>query len=439
MFTAFAKAFKVKSIRNKLLFTLLIILATRLGSQIPVPGVDVSYFRNWFSANSKGALGLLSAFTGGSFERFSIFALGVTPYITASIIIQLLAVVFPSLSELQKDGDYGKKKLEWITRFAGIGLAVFESTAMAIGFARSGLLPGLSIVRGILVVIFFTLGTIITILLGVAVDKKGIGNGISIILLANILSGLPRDYVVLYEMFIKGKPVAPAILAAVLIILFTLLTITLVILLNDAVRVIPVKYPVNAGGRLAGHGVRRSDLPIKVNTAGVIPIIFASSIMSVPQLFASILGKGYGSGISRFILNMLSQNSWFDKTHPEYTIGLALYLALVFFFAYFYTSISFNPIEISNDIKKQGASIPGIRPGKPTTEYLTAIINHLVFIGAVGLIIVTLVPLLTTSILNASLSFGGTSIIIIVGVILEVIEKVESEMKVHYYKGFVFS
>ena len=428
---------KVKKMRNKLLFTLLMVACVRLGSQIPVPGIDLTYFKEWFQNNANSTLNFFSAFTGGSFERFSIFGLGITPYITASIIIQLLTIAIPSLDELRKDGDYGKKKMDWINRSTAIGLAVLESLAMAIGFGRSGLLPNMALLRAIFVVLFLTGGTALLILMGWAIDKKGIGNGISIILMVNIITGIPQDFAVLYERFVKSETLAKGILNSCVIVALVAVLVMLVVLLNEGYRKIPIQYSNGLPGKKIPEG-QRSSLPIKVNVANVMPVIFASTLLAIPQMIASIAGRGYGGGISAYILNMVNQNNWFDMSHPQYSVGLLLYLAMVFFFAFFYTSISFNPMEIADNLKKQGAAIPGIRQGKPTEKYLQNIIEHLVVIGATGLIIVVMIPLFFSSVFHASLSFGGTSIIIIVGVILETLEQSKSEMQIHEYKSFLW-
>ena len=436
MIDSISKAFRIKELRTKIGFTFLMIVLVRLGSQIPVPGIDVSYFKEWFANNGNDAFNLFSAFTGGSFERFSVFGLGITPYITASIIIQLLTIAIPALEELRKDGDYGKKKLDWINRWTALGLAGLESAAMAVGFGKSGLLPGMTVLRGIIVVLFLTGGTALLIFMGWLIDKKGIGNGISIILMVNILAGIPKDFATMYEMFVKPQTIAKGILAAAVIVAVTVLTIALVVLLNEAVRKIPIQYSKKVTGRSLVGG-QKSFLPIKVNIANVMPIIFASSLLSIPQLIATIIGKRTTGGVLGFFLAATNQSNWFDPTRPQYTIGLVLYLALVFFFAFFYASIAFSPMEVADNLKKAGATIPGIRQGKPTEAYLKKTADRLVVIGSTGLIAVMLIPLFFSGAFNAGISFGGTSLIIIVGVILETLEQIEAGMQVRNYKGFI--
>ncbi len=427
--------FRIKDIRKKLFYTFLMICVIRFGSQLPVPGVDRDYFASWFSSYSNDAFNFFSAFTGGSFENMSIFALSITPYITSSIIIQLLTIAIPALEEMHRDGEDGRKKITQITRYTTVGLALIESIAMTIGFGRSGLLEEFNALNAITVIVALVAGSTLLMWIGERITENGVGNGISIVLMVNILSSVPSDFVSLYELFIKGKTLARGALAAVIILAVVLVTIVLVIFLNDGERRIPVQYAKKMQGRKLVGG-QSTHIPLKVNTAGVIPVIFASSLMSIPSMVVSFAGIST-SGIGATIISMLSQNNWFNFSHPVYSLGLILYIVLIVFFAYFYTSITFNPIEVSDNIKKQGGFIPGIRPGKPTTEYLDKVLGSLVFIGAVGLIIVVLVPIFFNGVFGASVSFGGTSIIIIVGVILETMKQIESQMVVRNYKGFL--
>ncbi|MCC8046195.1 MAG: preprotein translocase subunit SecY [Clostridiales bacterium] len=427
--------FRIKEIRKKLFYTFLMIIVIRFGSQLPVPGVDKDYFASWFSSYSNDAFNFFSAFTGGSFENMSIFALSITPYITSSIIIQLLTIAIPALEEMHRDGEDGRKKITQITRYTTVGLALIESIAMTIGFGRSGLLEEFNAINAITVVVALVAGSTMLMWIGERITEKGVGNGISIVLMVNILSSVPSDFVSLYGLFIEGKTIARGALAGVIILAVVLLTVILVIFLNGGERRIPVQYAKKMQGRKMVGG-QSTNIPLKVNTAGVIPVIFASSLMSIPSMVVSFAGIST-SGIGATLISMLSQNNWFNLSHPEYSIGLILYIVLIVFFAYFYTSITFNPIEVADNIKKQGGFIPGIRPGKPTTEYLDKVLGNLVFIGAVGLIIVVLVPIFFNGVFGASVSFGGTSIIIIVGVILETLKQIESQMVVRNYKGFL--
>ena len=412
------------------------IFVIRIGSQLPVPGVDSDFFKQWFESNTGDAFNFFDAFTGGSFTQMSIFALNITPYITSSIIIQLLTIAIPALEEMQRDGEEGRKKLTAITRYVTVGLALFESIAMAIGFGRQGMIPNMSFLKGIVVVASLTAGSAMLMWLGERITEKGIGNGISIVLTINIVSRIPSDMSLLYENFVKGKTIAKGMLAACIIAVIILFVVVLVLILNGAERRIPVQYSRKMVGRKMMGG-QSTNIPLKVNTAGVIPVIFASSIMSFPSIIAQFAGKGNGTGIGSEILRGLSSNNWCNPSQIQYSWGLIVYVVLCVFFAYFYTSITFNPLEVADNIKKQGGFIPGIRPGKPTSDYLTKILNYIIFIGAVGLVIVAVIPFFFNGVFGADVSFGGTSIIIIVGVILETVKQVESQLLVRNYKGFL--
>ena len=436
MFQTLRNAFKVKDIRSKIFYTFLMLVVVRLGSQLPIPGVDRSYFANWFSQQVGDAFNFFDAFTGGSFEEMSIFALNITPYITSSIIIELLTIAIPKLEEMQKDGEEGRKKLTAITRYVTVGLALLESIAMVIGFGRQGLIPDMTAMNVITVVVSLTAGSAFLMWVGERITEKGVGNGISIVLMINILSRVPSDITTLYETFIKPQTVAKGALAAVIILAVIVVTVVLVILLNGATRNIPFQYAKKMQGRKMVGG-QSSSIPLKVNTAGVIPVIFASSLMSMPSIIAAFMGRGNGNGIGSKILKGLSQQNWFSLSNPVYTLGFVLYAVMIVFFAYFYTSITFNPIEVADNMKKQGGFIPGIRPGKPTQDYLEKILNYIIFIGAIGLLIVCTIPIVFNGAFGASVSFGGTSIIIIVGVVLETLKQIESQMLVRNYRGFL--
>ncbi len=434
MIKTLVNAFRIKEIRRRLLYVLMMLAVIRLGSQIPVPGVDSSFFSNFFANQNNDAFSFLNAFTGGGFSNFSILALSITPYITSSIIMQLLTIAFPKLEEMQKDGEEGRKKMTAITRYLTVGLAVFESVAMCIGF-RNQLILEFNAVNVIVIVAALTAGSALLMWIGEQINDKGIGNGISIVLLINIVSRIPADLITLYDNFVNGKTIAKAALAWVIIIAVILAVVILVLILNGAERRIPVQYSKKmVGRRLVGGS--SSHIPLKVNTSGVIPIIFASSIMSFPGIICSFAGKT-PSGIWGKLLNMLSSSNWFNPNDWLSSIGLIIYIVLCVFFAYFYTSITFNPIEVADNMKKQGGFIPGIRPGKPTQEYLESVLKYIIFIGAVGLMIVAVIPFFFNGMFSASVSFGGTSLIIIVSVILETLKQVESMMLVRNYKGFL--
>ena len=436
MFETLKSLFRVKEMRRKLFYVIGMIFVIRIGSQLPVPGVDSDVFRQWFQSNTGDAFNFFDAFTGGSFESMSIFALNITPYITSSIIIQLLTIAIPALEDMHKDGEEGRKKLTAITRYVTVGLALFESIAMTIGFARGNIVQDMNILKGIVVVVSLTAGSAMLMWIGERITEKGIGNGISIVLAVNIISRIPSDMVTLYENFIKGKTIAKGMLAGVIIFAVILVVVVFVLILNGAERRIPVQYSKKMAGRKLIGG-QTNSIPLKVNTAGVIPIIFASSIMSFPGLIAQFAGKANGTGIGSEILKGLSSSNWCDPAQLKYSWGLVLYIVLCVFFAYFYTSITFNPLEVADNIKKQGGFIPGIRPGKPTSDYLEKLLTYIIFIGAVGLIIVAVIPFFFNGIFKAQVSFGGTSLIIVVGVVLETVKQIESQLLVRNYKGFL--
>ena len=383
-------------------------------------------------------MGFFDAITGGSFYNMSIFALNITPYITSSIIMQLLTIAIPKLEEMQRDGEEGRKKIAEITTYLTVALALIEAIAMAISFKRGQMLQSDGILTIIMVIFTLTAGSAVLMWIGERITEKGVGNGISIVLTINIVSRVPSDLSLLYENFIKGKTIAKGMLAGVIIFAIIMVVVVFVLILNGAERRIPVQYSKKMVGRKMMGG-QATNIPLKVNTAGVIPIIFASSIMSFPGVIAQFAGKTNGTGIGSEILRGLSSSNWCNPSQPQYSWGLLVYIVLCVFFAYFYTSITFNPLEVADNIKKQGGFIPGIRPGKPTSDYLTKMLNYIIFIGAVGLIIVAVIPFFFNGVFGAHVSFGGTSIIIVVGVVLETLKQIESQLLVRNYKGFLNS
>lgn len=439
MFKTFRNAIKVKDIRSKLLYTLFALIIVRLGSQLPVPGINRDVFSQFIS-NQTG-LGFLNTLTGGSFGNMAIFALGIGPYITSSIIMQLLTIVIPKLEEMQKDGEEGRKKIAEISRYVTIGLALIEASAMIFGF-RGYLTDGLTFTNFITIVATFTAGSAFLMWLGERITENGVGNGISIILLINIIADLPSKFTILFQNYVlEASTVINGIIGAVVIIAIVVVMLILILLLQDGERRIPVQYAKKVQGRKMVGG-QTSSIPIKVNTAGVIPVIFASSFMQFPIIIAGFFNvQGARASFGEKILYLLDQRNWCNiKSFGEfkYTLGLVIYIALVIFFAYFYTSITFNPIEVANNMKKQGGFIPGIRPGKPTTDYLTKVLNNIILIGAVGLTIVAVIPILFSGVFSVTeVSFGGTSLIIVAGVILETIKQIESQLLVRHYKGFL--
>ena len=432
MLETLKKALKVKEIRKRLLYTFVMLIVVRLGCQIAIPFVNADMVAEVTSPFKEGGFSFLSAITGGSLENMSIFALNITPYITASIIMQLLTIAIPKLDELQKDGEEGRKKIAEITRYLTVALALIESTAMIIGFANQGIFNTDSISYGSMSslrkwgvvltgIIAMTAGSAVLMWIGEQITEKGVGNGISIVLTINIISGMPSDISNLFTTFVtgEGKSIGMRILSALIIIGVIVGIVVLVVILQAATRNIAVQMSQKVQGRRQVGG-QQSNIPLKVNTAGVIPIIFASSLLQFPVVIASFFGK------QPECANYLTQSHWCKPSQLKYSIGFVVYLLLVLFFAYFYTSITFNPREVAKNLNDRGGFIPGIRSGKPTVEYLTKILNYIIFIGAVGLIIVAVIPILASGLTGANVGFGGTSIIIIVGVILETLQTIKS-------------
>ena len=435
MFETLRNALKVKDIRKRLLFTLVVLVICRLGSQLPIPGIDTDTISQYLNSLLGDSFNLLNSFTGGSFESMSLFALNVTPYITASIIIQLLTIAIPALEELYRDGEDGRKKINNITRFVTLALSVLESAGLAIGFGKQGLLSNYGPLIVIEMIVCLTAGSVFVMWLGEQITDKGVGNGISIILLCNIVSRMPSDLFNLYQKFMEGKQISNVIIAGVIIFLVILGTIIFTIVLNDAERRIPVQYSrkIQGGSQLGGLG---STLPVKVNTANVMPIIFSSSLLQFPLVIKQLVGAN-PKGTAGFIFNALNQSNWCNPDHWNWSIGLIVYLLLNVVFAYFYTSITFNPLEISNNMKKQGGYIPGVRPGKATVDYLNSILTYIIFIGGFVFCIVAVIPIFFNGFFGANVSFGGTSIIIIAGVVLETMKQIESQTLVRQYTGFL--
>lgn len=443
MFETVRNAFKIKDLRRKIFFTLFALVVVRIGSQLPVPGVDSSVISEWFSSTE--SLDFFNQLTGGSFENLSIFALNITPYITSSIILQLLTIAIPRLEELHKDGEEGRKKITEYTRYVTIILSVMESAAMAIGFGQAGYLTdGVSFQSIAVVIVSLTAGSAFLMWLGEQITDHGVGNGISIILLYNIVSRMPSDFSSLYEKYVKGASNSTnALLGALIILAIVVGMVVFIIYLSDGERRINVQYSKKTQGRKLVGGAS-SHIPLKINTAGVIPVIFAGSLFSMPIVIAKFAGvepaSGEGATLLQKCLKVLNQNAWCNTDsfgEFKYTLGLVIYIALIVFFAYFYTSITFNPQEVAMNMKKQGGFIPGIRPGKPTTEYLMNVLNSIILIGAIGLSFTAFVPIFFSGVFGADVSFGGTSLIIIVGVVLETLKQIESQMLIRHYKGFI--
>ena len=425
MFETLKSAWHVPELRKKLIYTAFIILLFRIGSSIPVPYIDITALAQYFDSVSNTMLGFMNVFAGGGLSNATIFAMSVTPYINASIIIQLLTVAIPALERMVRDGgEEGRKKLSAITRYLGVALGLLQGYSYYVLLRSNSLIEYTDFWHGLVIVLTFTAGTALIMWMGELITKNGVGNGISILLFAGIVSRGPSMVSSLIEMIRGGLNW----FVAVLVVLVSLAIVVFVVFISDAERRIPIQYAKRVVGRKM-YGGQSTHLPIKVNASGVMPIIFAASIMSLPATIKMMVNPQAGS-LSDTIFN------WFSSNHPVYIV---LYILLIFMFSYFYAAIQFNPIEIANNLKKNGGFIPGFRPGRPTSEFITKALGKVTFLGAIFLSIVAGIPLIIGA-LNSSLSsvaLGGTSVLIVVGVALETVRQLESQLMMRNYKGFL--
>ena len=428
MLQTLRNAWKLEDVRRKILFTLLIILLYRLGNSIPVPYVNVAALQQYFTYMQNTVLGLLDVMSGGAFSNATIFALSIQPYINASIIIQLLCIAIPALERLSKDeGEEGKKKIASITRYSTVAIGLLQGFAYYMLIKNNNILVSDAVGNvwaAIVIILTFTSGSALIMWLGEQITEHGIGNGISMILFASIISRFPSSIVSTVRNCTTGNL---QWWVAVLMYLGALAIIVLIVYVNDAERRIPVQYAKRVVGRKM-YGGQSTHLPMKVNMSGVMPIIFAQSIASLPATIAAFSGKG--------------SDSWFMKAFDTSSITYAIiYFLLIIFFAYFYSTIQFNPIEVANNLKKNGGYIPGFRPGKPTSEFIQRVLNKVTLFGAIYLGIIAVVPILVSHFSSSAsltgLSLGGTSIIIVVGVALETVRTLEGELLMRNYKGFL--
>lgn len=416
-------AWKIDDLRKKILFTLVIILLYRLGNAVPVPYVDIDALGQYFNQMQNTVLGLLNVMSGGAFSNATIFALSIQPYINASIIIQLLTIAIPALERMSKEeGEEGKKKIASITRYTTVAIGLIQGFAYYWMIMKSGFLTadGSGIWAAIVIILTFTSGSALIMWLGEQITEFGIGNGISIILFASIVSRFPTS---LYQMVTNAVNGTVAWWVDILLLIGALAMIVLIVLINDSERRIPVQYAKRVVGRKM-YGGQSTHLPMKVNMSGVLPIIFAQSIASLPATIAAFTGHA---------------DSWWASTTS--LLYAAIYFLLIIFFAYFYSTIQFNPVEVANNLKKNGGYIPGFRPGKPTSEFIKKVLNKITLFGAIYLGIIAVVPILishfsTTADLSG-ISLGGTSIIIVVGVALETVRALEAQLLMRNYKGFL--
>lgn len=430
MFSVFKNAWKIEDLREKILYTLLIIVIFRVGSAIPVPFLDTSALSALMNANSGNLIGYLNMLTGGVLSQATIFSLSISPYITASIVIQLLAVAIPALEKMSKEGPEGRKKLNKITRYTTVGLGLIQAYAYYVTLKSYNAIEKFdnkweNALVVVTILFMFTAGAMLTMWLGERIDEKGIGNGISMLLFAGIVSGGPRLVTALWAYLTSGQTKYYFFVPALIIIF--LLLIAFIVLMNDAERRIPVQYAKRVVGRKQ-YGGQSSHIPIKVAMAGVLPIIFASSLLAIPATVKAFVTVKEGSFWDGFF-NLFESTSWF------YSV---LYFILIVAFSYFYIAIQYNPVEMANNLQKNNGAIPGIRPGRPTSDFISRVITKITFIGALFLGVIALLP----NILGAAsgignVGIGGTTIIIVVSVALETARNLESQMMMRHYKGFL--
>ena len=428
MFQTLKNAWAMPELRKKILYTLFIILIFRFGSCIPVPFIDTQMLARYFEqASTNGSmLGYLDMFSGGGLSRATIFAMSITPYINASIILQLLTVAIPALERMVKDGgEEGRKKIASWTRYVGVLLGLLQGLSYYALLRNQGFLSDKGVLAAVTIVMTFTAGTALIMWMGEHITQKGIGNGISIILFAGIVSRGPSLMRTLGNLFQTGTS---GIVSAILMIIIGIFIVVFIVFMSNAERRIPVQYAKRVVGRKM-YGGQSTHLPIKVNASGVMPIIFASSILALPQT-VSMFWQPEAGTVGAHILNLFSQRS---------VVYIVLYALLILAFAYFYASIQFNPIEIANNLKKNGGFIPGFRPGKPTSDFITKALGKVTFVGALFLAVVALLPLIVGAV-NSSLrnvALGGTSVIIVVGVALDTVKQMEAQMLMRHHKGFL--
>ncbi|MBE7037742.1 MAG: preprotein translocase subunit SecY [Ruminococcaceae bacterium] len=414
MFQTIRNAWKIPDLRKKILFTLFMIAIFRLGSYIPVPGLDRGALQSMIGEGNN-LFGMLDLFSGGAFGNATIFAMSITPYINSSIIMQLLTVAIPALERMAKEGEEGRKKIAAWTRYGTVILAFIQATGLYIALRNGITNPG--VLSFILITFSFTAGTAFLMWLGEQITENGVGNGISIIIFAGIVSRLPSDIVALVANFRAAEGIG-SVISLIAVILVSAISIILVVFINDAERRIPVQYAKRMVGRKM-YGGQSTHIPIKVAMAGVIPIIFAMSILSFPQTIAQFMGS------TKQIFN---PTSW---------IYIILYFVLIIFFTYFYTAIQFNPIEVANNMKKNGGFVPGIRPGKPTSDFINRVLVKITLAGAVFLGLIAVAPQIVAKYTMFQISLAGSSLLILVGVALETVKQIESQMLMRHYKGFL--
>ena len=427
MIQTIRKAWGVPELRKKIVFTLLILLIFRIGNAIPVPYINTTLLGNYLDSMSGTVLGLYNVMSGGAFAEATVFALGVQPYINSSIIIQLLTIAIPALERLARDGgEAGKKKIASITRYATVAIALLQGFGYYMICKNYNILEQQGIWPALVIIVSFVAGSSFVMWLGEQVNEFGVGNGISIILFAGILSRMP-NMVTMGASYIRTKGSIGCLWIALLIV-GMLAMVVLIVHVNEAERRIPVQYAKRQVGRKM-YGGQASTLPMKVNMSGVLPIIFAQTIASLPATVWAFIGIPEEGSVGRSIYNAIDTKS---------VLYLIVYFLMIIGFSYFYATIQFNPVEISNNLKRNGGFIPGFRPGKPTSDFIAKVLNKVTLFGAIYLGIVAICPLIAGKLLgNSGLAIGGTSVIIVVGVALETVRALESQMMMRQYKGFL--
>ena len=424
MLSTLRNAWKIPEIRKKIIFTLLMLLVFRLGSAIPVPYMNKDIIKSIFESSQGGLLQFLDLMAGGTFSNFSVFATNIYPYITASIVIQLLTIAIPKLEELAKEGEEGKKKITKYTRYGAIVLAMIQAIGYTFGLFSKALETNGSMIKTSIVIISMVAGTAFLMWLGEMITEKGIGNGISLLIFIGIISRLPSSLINTFKLVSAGQLHIIKVLFFGLVFLFI---IAAVIAIQQGERRIPVQYAKRVVGRKM-YGGQSTHIPVKVLMAGVMPIIFASSLLALPQTIA-LFSKG---GVSEWVTKYLT---------PSGTVGIWIYsifnVLLIIFFTYFYTAIQFNTVEYAKNLQQNGGFIPGIRPGRPTSEHLNKVVNRIVIVGGLALALLSILPIILTKVFSMDVSFGGTAVIIVVGVAIETVKQLESQMLMRHYKGFL--
>ncbi len=423
MLSTLKNAWRIPEIRKKLVFTLLMLLVFRLGSSIPVPYMNKQVIRDIFQASQGGILEFLDLMGGGTFSNFSIFATNIYPYITASIVIQLLTIAIPRLEELAKEGEEGSKKIAKYTRYAAIVLALIQAIGYTLGLFSSAL-ETTSVLQTSIVIISLVAGTAFLIWLGDMITEKGIGNGISLIIFVGIISKMPTDIINSIGLIKVGEL---NIIKALIFSIVFLVIIALVVALQEGERRIPVQYAKRVVGRKM-YGGQSTHIPVKVSMAGVMPVIFASSLLAFPQTIALFTKGAPSEWITKFLTPAGSVGIWI------YSI---LNIVLIMFFTYFYTAIQFNTVEYAKNLQQNGGFVPGIRPGRPTSEHLNKVVTRITFVGGLSLAILASLPIILSKLFGMQVNFGGTAVIIVVGVALETVKQIESQMLMRHYKGFL--